>query len=355
MAFNKAKKQRSPEIARAFTIRDVAARAGVSIATVSRVMNQSGAATPATATRVREAISELGFRPSQIGRSLKTSKSRTIGVLVPSLANPVFAESIAGIELAAQRAGYSVLLATSHYNRHRETAAIETLRAHWVDGLILTVVSADDSPSLDLLDAAAVPYVLIYNQPHRSDRAAVTVDNVAAARDAVASLVALGHRRIAMLAGVRAASDRTILRQEGFEAAMRAAGLTPGQTLEVDFEALDAERAVAALFDGPEAPTALFCGTDLIAIAAMKALSARGLSVPKDVSIVGFDGIAVGAMLQVPLTTIEMPVHAMGERAVEQLLRQLNAHAAPETLLLPYVLRAGATTSRPAWSKIRLP
>lgn len=309
-------------------------------------MNQSGAATPATATRVREAISELCFRPSQIGRSLKTSKSRTIGVLVPSLVNPVFAESVAGIELAAQRAGYSVLLATSRYDRDRETSAIETLRAHWVDGLILTVASADHSASLDLLDASSVPYVLIYNQPHRGDRAAVSVDNVAAAREAVTSLVSLGHRRIAMLAGVRAASDRTILRQEGFEAAMRDAGLIPGLTLEVDFEALNAERAISTLFAGPEAPTALFCGTDLIAIAAMKALSERGLSVPRDVSVIGFDGIAVGAMLQVPLTTIVMPVHAMGERAVEQLLAQLNAHVEPETLLLPYVLRAGATTRK---------
>jgi DNA-binding LacI/PurR family transcriptional regulator len=344
MAYIKVKKSRGPDMPRALTIRDVAARAGVSIATVSRVMNQSGAATPATASRVREAISELSFRPSQIGRSLKTSKSRTIGVLVPSLVNPVFAESVAGIELAAQRAGYSVLLATSHYDREREMTAIETLRAHWVDGLILTVASADNSPSLDLLDASAVPYVLIYNQPRRLDRAAVTVDNVAAAREAVASLIALGHRRIAMLAGVRAASDRTILRQEGFEAAMRAAGLIPGLTMEVDFEVLNAERAVATLFDAPEAPTALFCGTDLIAMAAMKALSARGLSVPKNVSVIGFDGIAFGAMLQVPLTTIEMPVHAMGERSVEQLLAQLNTQAAPETLLLPHNLRAGATT-----------
>ena len=346
MATSKVKKRRSTDVARALTIRDVAARAGVSIATVSRVMNQSGAATPATATRVREAISELGFRPSQVGRSLKTAKSRTIGVLVPSLANPVFAESIAGIEQAAQRAGYSVLLATSHYDRERERAAIETLRAHWVDGLILTVAAADDSPSLDLLDAAGAPYVLIYNQPRRLDRATVTVDNVAAAREAVASLIALGHRRIAMLAGLRVASDRAILRQEGFEAAMRAAGLPPGPTFEVDFESLNVERAVEALFSAEESPTALFCGTDLIAIAAMKALSERGLGVPKDVSVIGFDGVAVGAMLQVPLTTVEMPVQEMGERAVEQLLAQLNAHAAPRTLLLPHRIRAGFTTRR---------
>ncbi len=337
---------RKSDIPRALTIRDVAARAGVSIATVSRVMNQSGSATPATAARVREAIAELGFRPSQIGRSLKTSKSRTIGVLTPSLANPVFAESIAGIEQAAQRAGYSVLLATSHYDRERERAAIETLRAHWVDGLILTVASADESPSLDLLDASAVPYVLIYNQPRRRDRAAVTVDNVAAAREAVGSLIALGHRRVAMLAGVRAASDRTILRQQGFEAAMRAADLTPGPTFEVDFEALNAERAVSSLFAGPEAPTALFCGTDLIAIAAIKALSDRGLRVPEDVSVIGFDGVAFGAMLQAPLTTIEMPVHEMGERAVEMLLDQLNAQANPRTVILPHLLRAGATTRK---------
>jgi DNA-binding LacI/PurR family transcriptional regulator len=330
--------------ARSLTIRDVAARAGVSIATVSRVMNKSGVATPETTLRVQQVIAELGFRPSQIGRSLKTAKSHTIGVLVPSLVNPVFAESVAGIESAAHGAGYSVLLATSHYDLVREASAIETLRAHWVDGLILTVASADNSPSLDLLDELSTPYVLIYNQPHRGDRAAVYVDNVAAAREATESLIRHGHKRIAMLAGVRTASDRAILRQQGFEAGMRNAGLYPGETLDVDFEALDAERAIEALFLGAEPPTALFCGTDLIAMAAMKALSARGLSVPKDVSVVGFDGIAVGAMLQTPLTTIEMPVHAMGERAVRQLLAQMKSGADPVQTLLPHVLRVGGTT-----------
>lgn len=328
---------------RALTIRDVAALAGVSIATVSRVMNQSGAATPATAQKVREAISELGFRPSQIGRSLKTARSRTIGVLTPSLSNPVFAESLAGIEAAAQRAGYSVLLSTSHYDLKRETAAIETLRAHWVDGLILTVASADQSSSLDLLDAAGTPYVLIYNQPTRTDRSSVTVDNVAAARDAVNSLIAQGHSRIAMLSGVRASSDRTVLRHQGFVAAMQAAGLEPGAALEVDFETLEASQAIAALFDATNPPTALFCGTDLIAISAMKTLSERGLSVPLDVSVVGFDGIAVGAMLQASLTTVVMPVHAMGVQAVETLLIKLSG-AAAGTSMLPHELRKGGTT-----------
>src|SRR6185312_4252018 len=133
------------------TVKDVAARAGVSIATVSRVINDRGVTRSETAERVRAAIQELGFRPHGIGRSLKTARTRTIGVMIPSLGNPVFAEAVTGMEIAAKAAGYALLLASSGYREEEEDAAVETLRRRGVDGLILTVADPSRSLALDAL------------------------------------------------------------------------------------------------------------------------------------------------------------------------------------------------------------
>jgi DNA-binding LacI/PurR family transcriptional regulator len=323
------------------TIRDVASLAGVSIATVSRVINRPGTTSEATANRVRDAIEKLGFRPSQVGRSLKTARSRTIGLLVPSLANPVFAESSAGVETAAAAAGYSVLLTASHYDAGREVVAVETLLAHWVDGLVLTVSNCDCSPILDRLDEQRVPYVLLYNHPQGHERAAVTVDNVAAAAEAVGALIAGGHRRIAMVAGQRGASDRSTLRHQGFQLALARAGLPIGRFEEVDFEAPALAAVVDRLFDVPEPPTALFCGTDMVAMAAIRALVDRGFTVPDDVAVVGFDGITLSALVSPSLTSVVQPVREMGEVAVQALIDLIDGKGARVVRKLPHRMRPG--------------
>lgn len=328
------------------TIRDVARLAGVSIATVSRVLNGTGVSTRETEERVRVAASRLAFRPNRIGRSLKTQRTLSIGVIVPSIRNPVFAEGIAGVEAAARAAGYSVLLMSTGYDRAREPACVETLLDHQVDGLVLAVADADDAPALDKLDALGVPYVLVFNQPDGDGRSSVGIDNVAGAREAVAALVAAGHRRIAMLAGRRAESDRTALRWRGFVQAHREADLEPGPLSEVAFEAPDVPGAVASLFSGGDRPTALFCSTDMLAIAAIRALADGGLSVPADVSVVGFDGIAIGEALVPRLATVVQPLRAMGEAAVVHLLgRAAGAPPARETLA--HRFRPGETVAPP--------
>jgi len=329
------------------TIRDVARLAGVSIATVSRVLNGSAVAAPETVQRVRAAAAELSFRPNRIGRSLKTQRTMSIGVVVPSIRNPVFAEGVAGIEEAARAAGYSVLLMSTGYDRYREPECVQTLLDHQVDGLVLTVADAGDSPALDALDAGGVPYVLIFNQPDGDARSAVSMDSVAGAREAVAALIAAGHRRIAMLGGVRAESDRTTLRWRGFARAHAEADLEPGQLVEVAFDAPDVSGAVHALFAVPDRPTALFCSTDTLAIAAVRALADGGLSVPADVSVVGFDGIAIGEALVPRLATVVQPLRAMGEAAVVHLLGRA-AGAPPACEILPHRLRRGETIAPPS-------
>ncbi len=329
------------------TIRTVAARAGVSVATVSRVVNGLAPAHSPATQRVRAAIKELGFTPSRLGRGLKTARTSTIGLVIPSLGNPVFAGSVEGVQAAAREAGYGVLLTATNYDPGEEASALETLLSHNVDGLILTVAKADGSALLEDLDGRGVPYVLVFNQPSESHRLAVTVDNVAAARQVVELLKGLGHRRIGMVAGSFTSSDRARLRWLGYDDAMVRAGLKPAPVIEVPFGATDLTEQVRAVLAAPEPPTALFCSTDLIAVAVIGAATRLGLEVPRDLSVVGFDGIAVTAAMRPQLTTIVQPTERMGREAFGLLARLMAA--APDRpdiatpVLLPYELRRGET------------
>jgi DNA-binding LacI/PurR family transcriptional regulator len=327
------------------TIKEVARRAGVSIATVSRALNGVGA-TEETIERVRAAAAELKFRPNLLGRALKTAHVRSIGVLVPSLANPVFAGSAGGVEDAARAAGYSAVVASSHYDPSRESAAVDLLLANRVAGLVLTVADADASTLLDSLDAEGVPYVLLYNQPRSARRAYAAVDNVAAARDATQHLIERGHRRIVMIAGDRRASDRSRLRHRGYRAAIEAAGLERLPLFEIGL----ADKVFARRLDTrlrANAPvTAAFCSNDMLALAAIAALRSLGRRVPEDVSVVGIDGIDVGTLVSPRLTTIVQPTHDMGAAAFELLLSRLGGHGGaaatdPAHRILPHALRLG--------------
>lgn len=328
-------------MARQPTIRDVAERAGVSIATVSRVLNGEPNAAYATAERVRAAAAELEFRPSRLGRGLKSASTRVLGVLIPSLSNPVFADSVAGIQAAAQRAGYALLMAATDYDPEREDAAIESLLSHRVDGLVLTVADADRSGALGKLDRSGTPYELIYNQPEATMRPAVSVDNVAAARTVVERMIGFGHRRIGMVAGRFLASDRSRQRHAGFLAALSAAGLDPGPVVEVAFDDLRLADLLSGPMAGPDRPTALFCSNDLLALAVMGGLRDLGLGIPEDVSVTGFDGIEFGALLRPSLATVVQPTRAMGEAAFERLLARLDGAPAAPPVTLPFEVRQG--------------
>jgi len=305
----------------AVSIHMVAARAGCSIATVSRVINGTAQTSDAVRGRVEEAVRALGYRPSEIGRSLKTRKTHTIGIVVPSFTNPVFASSIAGVEEVARAHGRTVLLSATEYHGEREEEIIETLLAKQVEGLVLTVADADNSRALDRLEAAKVPYVLLYNQPARADRLAVSVDNVAGGKELTRQLIALGHERIAFVAGRFQTSDRSLLRYQGCVEAMRQAGLPDPEVLEVDYAGDQPEEPdeLAARLRELNAPTALFCSNDLLALAVIAASRSIGMKIPDDVSVAGFDGISIGKMIEPSLATIDQPTRAMGTTAMELL------------------------------------
>ena len=328
-------------------IRDVAERAGVSISTVSRVLNDSGPASIKARDAVLSAVSEIGFRPNSIGRTLKTAKSRTIGVLVPSLKNPIFADAVEGIERAAERQGYGILLASSNYAPEKEVQAVEVFLSNRVEGLIVSVADEASSPALDLLRREHVPFVLVFNPALDPGPSAITIDNQAAARAIVEELIALGHRRIAMIAGRFDASDRSELRRAGYEEALRAHDITPGPVVEANFDSLDLGDHCAELFRGAEGPTALFCSTDMLAIAAIRGLSTIDLRVPQDVSVAGFDGITVGECIAPSLATIVQPAEEMGAQALSHLLDRVNDNAPALHLTLPYRIRPGESWGPP--------
>ncbi|WP_206996813.1 substrate-binding domain-containing protein [Trinickia mobilis] len=326
------------------TIKDVAAYAGFSIATVSRAINAPHSVNRVTLEKIREAIDALQFTPNPLGRQLRSDRTRLIGVVLPTLANPVFAECLQGIDELASAQGYRLMLMTTQYDAERERHAIETLRAQRVEGLILTVADADTHPLLDALDRAGPHYVLMHNDTVR--RPAVSVDNRLAAYEGVRMLIAHGHRRILMLAGTLAESDRARLRYVGYSQAMLQAGLTPAPALEVDFNADElAPSVLAHLTTGANRPTALFCSNDLLAMVVMRGLRRASYSVPEQMSILGFDGLAVGELLSPPLASLCTPNREIGCAAWQRLMNRIEGTDNGESLslTLPHTLREGET------------
>lgn len=324
------------------TIRDVAKRAGVSVATVSRLVNGTGKVREKTAERVKKAIHDLNFRPNALGRSLSTSQTQSIGIVIPSLSNPVFAEAVAGINAEARSRGYTLMFTSTDYDKEEENRAVSSLLDYQVDGLILTVADPDNSPVLDRLDKAGIPYVLIYNQCTAKKRPTVTIDNVAAGREAADALVRLGHVRAGMISGRFSASDRAAARREGFLQSMREKGCPEPLILEVDYTDLNVQNHLADIFNKQdEAPTGLFCSNDLLAISVIGALRQLGFQVPDDISVIGFDGITVGTHLHPTLATVVQPSREMGQAATRLLLDRLSGQDTPSTVILPHKLNLG--------------
>ncbi|EJM98166.1 LacI family DNA-binding transcriptional regulator [Herbaspirillum sp. YR522] len=340
------------------SIKQVATLAGVSIATVSRLLNHPGTVSAETADRIQRSIAQLGFRPNFTGRNLRAGSSRTIGVVLPTLTNTVFAQCLQGIELAARALDYSVMFTTTEYQPAEECAAVELLLAHRVDGIILTVADAGANATLDLLERERIPFVLTYNQlpdpqPGMPPRASVSVDNRAAACDAVRHLLAAGHRRIRMLSGRFDASDRAMQRYLGYLDAMRAGGVEPMPPIELELHTLTAAADYQQMLADPGLrPSALFCSNDMLAMSAMRDLRALGLRLPQDMSVMGFDGIPIGALVEPVLASVVQPSEQIGDVALRTLLALLEQRggksappAGPGRQVLAHGIRSGGSVS----------
>ncbi|MGB1025841.1 MAG: LacI family DNA-binding transcriptional regulator, partial [Rhodospirillaceae bacterium] len=213
----------------------MAERAGCSVSTVSRALNGTGRIGEEMRSRVRDAAEALSFSFDAIGRSLQSQKSFTIGALIPTLSNPVFAEAIDGLQSICQQEHYQLLVACSRYEPDEEAKAVATLLAHRIDGLILTVSNAQDSPAITTALKAGVPFVLIFNHPDRA-LPAVAFNNHAAAQEVAQAMLDLGHRDVGFVAGRFRGSDRSKQRYAGFRQRYLAAGAPSPALLEVGYE-----------------------------------------------------------------------------------------------------------------------
>jgi len=334
------------------TIRDVAEFAGVSVATVSRVVNSTCVVRKQTSDAVFEAAKSLGFRPNLMGRNLRSTRTKTIGVMLPMLSHPVFAECLQGIETAAQKHNHVVAISTSGYRPESEERSSELLLQQRVDGLILTVADASSSPVLDKLDAEGVPYVLVFNQVVSGSgslariRPSVCVDNRLASWDLVKYLIELGHDAIHMVAGQFSQSDRSQQRFAGYRDAMNDAGLVWRAPLELPFNTTDTCAELLALLQSNNRPSAFFCSNDQLAMTVVRDLQLLGVRVPEDVSVVGFDGVQVGQWMNPALTTMTQPTADIGRIAVEHLLQLIAGGPKGVPALLPHTLRQGGTAER---------
>lgn len=288
--------------------------------------------------------------PETVAEPLRTQEVRpVIGVLVPNLGNSVFAECIEGMEEAARAAGYSLLVAFTNYDVDREEGTIASLISHGVSGLVLTVADANASGTLALLDRRRFPYTLVYNQVTNLPRSTVSVDNTKAACDLMHVLLDHGHRTVGMVVGSLHASDRSARRLEGYRAALKDRGVPPGPVVEIPFENIDEARLTVRLQDAMTElprPTALFCSNDMLAMIVIRGLRKLDLSVPADVSVVGFDGIGVGQMLDPPLAGLVQPNRDLGATAVRHLCERITQKVAPTAIILDHQIRLGGTLAR---------
>ena len=303
------------------SVRDVAARAGVSVGTVSHVLNHPDRVADATRERVQEAIDELGFVRSETARRLRRGGSSLVGVLVHDISNPFFTEAARGIEDRLREDRLVPMLASTDSDPERERELIGLLAGLDVRGVIVTP-SASTLDNLAVLAGRGIRVVLMDHPPISPELPTVSCDDVAGARVAIEHLLALGHRRIGFVNGpadVRQSVDR----RSGVMAALSDAGLHPAEVL-VETEAVSGGNSYSAdagavgaarLLSDPVPPTALFCANDQMAIGAMRAIRERGMSIPGDVAIVGYDDVAVAAELITPLTSVRQPMREIGRAA----------------------------------------
>ena len=303
------------------TLHDVARQAGVSTATVSRALNAPTLVTEATRSVVARAVEELGYTPHFGGRALVSNRSNTIGAIIPTMDNAIFARGLQAFQETLSGAGVTLLVASSGYDEARELEQIRTLVSRGTDGLML--IGADrPAESYAFLERRHIPYVLTWNFRPEQDSCFVGFDNRAAAQAMARAVIARGHRRLAMIAGITASNDRARDRVEGVRAALDEAGLS-GRDLPIIEEVYSlagGRRACASLLQRRPAPTALICGNDVLAVGAMTQVKALGMRVPDDVSITGFDDIELAEVAEPGLTTVHVPHRRMGQAAARILL-----------------------------------
>lgn len=306
------------------SVKDVAERAGVSLGTVSNVLNRPETVADETRERVRAAIDELGYVRNESARQLRAGSSRTIGLVVLDVANPFFTDVARGIEDRLDEAGYTLMLASSDEDPDREARYLRLFEEHGVQGLMVVPSTPDVSHLLTLRDRGL--RVVLLDQPSPVEAlSSVAVDDRAGAAQATRHLVTLGHERLAFINGphtIRQCADRSA----GIRSALAESGLDPDEALtEVTITSLNADGGQAGteqVLALPDRPTATMCVNDLTALGALRALRAAQVPIPSGMAVVGYDDVTFAGELATPLTSVRQPTHQLGWRAADLLLTE---------------------------------
>ncbi|MEU8588044.1 LacI family DNA-binding transcriptional regulator [Streptomyces sp. NPDC048664] len=316
------------------SIKDVAAVAGVSVATVSRVLNDHPSVSAAARARVLAAVEALGYRPNAVARSLRTDQTRTLGLVISDVLNPYFTHLARSVEEEARALGYSVIIGNADERPDLQDHHVRTLLDRRIDGLL---VSPTDGGSPLMLDAArgGTPMVFVDRWIPGVDVPVVRSDGRTAIHDLVAHLYALGHRRLAIIAGP-AATTTGQERVEAFRRAMGAYGLPlpDAYTGQGDFQAESGRRAMERFLELAERPQVVFAADNLMALGALDAVRARGLRVPDDIALAAFDDIPWFLHTDPPVTAIAQPTGDLGRAAVRALVDRIEGRT-PESVILP--------------------
>lgn len=295
---------------------DVAAQAGCSVATASRVLNGNKKVGEVERRRVLAAAAQLGYVPNSSARALRSQSTRLVGAIIPTLDHAIYAKMVDGIEETLSDAGMSLLINTSQYDLERERRQASILVSRGVEAVIL-VGAAHKPETTHLLREAGIRQIHTYTTTVNGADAVIGFDNFATGLMVVDFLSKLGHRHIAMIAGITRGNDRAGRRRDGFLAGLERIGLDPRTALivEAPYKIENGYHAMQSIMETRPRPTAVFCGSDILAAGASKYCTEQGIRVPDAVSIVGFDDLEIATLVEPALTTLHVPARRMGAQA----------------------------------------
>ena len=333
------------------TLEDVADAASVSTATVSRVLNDPYKVARANRERVNAVIAALGYTPNFGARALATNRTNTVGAVIPSMANAMFASGMHAFQDALAEEGVTLLIGTTGYDPENELRQIQSLIGHGAAGLLLI---GNDRPksTRDYLASRNTPHVICWAVHDDPTQNFVGFDNRAAAYDATQNVLAQGHRNIGIISGKCRSNDRARDRRDGMvQAISEARDATVSHLVEANY-LIDAGReAFIEIMAQSPTPTAIICGNDVLAAGAMLGAREAGLRVPKDLSIIGFDDIGLAADMTPPPTTVLVPQIEMGQAAARLLLQKINGGEAPKSVTLQTeFINRGSLGPAPKWT-----
>ena len=320
------------------TIHDVARAADVSVATVSRVLNNSPAVTEKTRKMVIDVISELKYQPNLLGRNLRRMETRMVLVLLPSISNPFYSQIVKGIEDVGHENGYNIMLCNTDSNKQREKVYLELLKNKLLDGVIFMAPELDKDALSEI--GKSFPVVQCCEYKEGTGVSHVSIDNTSASLKATNHLIAMGHRRIAMLSCENNFVS-TACRESGYKKALENAGIEFDASLIKygDYGFKSGLELTKQLLSIEKKPTAIFAVSDMMAIGGAKAVRENGLKIPEDMAIMGFDDIDFASMVDPMLTTISQPKYDLGCTAMVLLLKQVNGELKePQNIFLEHEL-----------------